>query len=252
MLTILKERINEVLSFSEEDNIVGIFSKGSYNYGLNDENSDFDVVILVWNLESLNLKKKYMTSKDGNGEIYFQSMGTFILNLKKSDLLTIDSILFSKNFLLNPKYEDIFSLIYEKKEDIAYYYPRRLSFYAYLNIASNYKNIYKVAEGAELIAAKWLSHMIRVCNYLKQYYEYGKIDFSLEKMPNSQQYKRELLDIKRNKKNLSLIEIQTAADRVFYEAKEYVKYIRLKCGDNYDKNIEVFLNNILSLKRRMF
>lgn len=117
------EHYQEVLNLFPENRIVGIFVSGSQNYGLADENSDVDTKAII--IPSINdfvfnhspISSTHVLSNDEHIEIKDVRL---IFNCYKKQNINFVETLFTNYYILNPIYEDIFSLLMNN-EDIPHY-----------------------------------------------------------------------------------------------------------------------------------
>ena len=106
---------------SEGYTVVGVFLFGSQNYNMQTPESDIDVKAVVipalddfvWGKTDI----KEEISRE-NGTLVIYDIATFHKNIKKQSMNFVE-ILFTKYKIMNPEYQDLYSLMFEKKESIA-------------------------------------------------------------------------------------------------------------------------------------
>jgi hypothetical protein len=104
--------------------VVGVFLNGSQNYELEYKGSDVDTkaIILPSFDDFLFGRKKVSTTLilDNNEHIDLKDIRMMFENLKKQNINFIE-ILFTEYKVINPKYEKLFNILFEKNEEIAHY-----------------------------------------------------------------------------------------------------------------------------------
>ena len=130
MISIDKEkimkRLEEQYAVADEYGYetVGIFLDGSQNYGLDTEESDIDskVIVIPKFTDFLHNKKPVsFTHIMGNDEhVDFKDIRLMFQCYKKQNINFIET-LFTEYFILNPEYEDLFSNVMDRREEIAQY-----------------------------------------------------------------------------------------------------------------------------------
>lgn len=85
------------------ENFIGIFLYGSQNYGLDDQNSDKDAILLVRNFSQ---ETKKIKVQQGIVKIY--TLKRFLSQIKKGDLECYE-ILYTQHCFINPQYVEIFN-----------------------------------------------------------------------------------------------------------------------------------------------
>lgn len=120
----LNEHYQEALTIFPKDKILGIFLQGSQNYNLDYIGSDIDTKCIVLpTLSDICLNKKatsYTHVRENNEHIDFKDLRAIIGNFKKQNINFLE-ILFTKYFIINKEYEDLFNPLRENAEIIARY-----------------------------------------------------------------------------------------------------------------------------------
>lgn len=122
----IRSRMNEHLQPVLDSGMewVGLFLQGSQNYNLDYEGSDVDTKVIVLPKFSdfvLNRKPVSTTHIMENDEhLDFKDIRLMFDCIKKQNVNFVE-ILFTKYMILNPKYEDLFRLVLDAREEIARY-----------------------------------------------------------------------------------------------------------------------------------
>ena len=120
----LLEHYKDALKIFPKEKIVGIFLQGSQNYGLDYINSDIDTKCIVLpSLEDICLNKgaaSYTYVRENNEHIDFKDLRVIIGDFKKQNINFLE-ILFTKYFIINKDYEELFNPLRENAETIARY-----------------------------------------------------------------------------------------------------------------------------------
>lgn len=257
MILIAKEIYSEIeadyrqiLTYCREDNVIGIFSKGSYNRNLEDDFSDLDTTILVF--EEIGIDTIQPWSKR-LGTISILTFEDFKKKLNICGFLVWDETLFAKYYRLNPQYKDIFFLLMEMREEIFLAQPRRFALSVLLNMQYSMSMIpeyEKVEKNGSFLTYKQLSHLVREKELLEHFLEcYPNITFielnSLSDRP--QDYILYLKKLKRGyiqlNENLTITEY---AQRILLEGVQCYKKIQAITKPDEDKAIFIKMNCILA------
>lgn len=120
----LNEHYCDVLKIYPKERIVGIFVQGSQNYGLDYINSDIDTkCVILPTLEDIclnNRAESYTYVRENNEHIDFKDLRVITGDFKKQNINFLE-ILFTKYFIINKDYEELFSPLRENAETIARY-----------------------------------------------------------------------------------------------------------------------------------
>ena len=131
MDNVSKELIRQYTMISDKIptcRIIGIFLRGSQNYGLTNENSDVDSVVLVFpSKEDFIMNKQAInyTIDDGDNKIQVLDIRLFFHQLRKSSPNCLE-LMFTKYYHLNLDYSLFWENIVSKREEIAYLDKNRL------------------------------------------------------------------------------------------------------------------------------
>lgn len=122
----IMKRLEEQYAVADEYGYetVGIFLYGSQNYGLDTEESDIDskVIVIPKFTDFLHNKKpvSFTHIMDNDEHIDFKDIRLMFQCYKKQNINFIET-LFTEYFILNPEYEDLFSNVMDRREEIAQY-----------------------------------------------------------------------------------------------------------------------------------
>lgn len=174
----LKENYNTVVNDGYE--IVGIFLQGSQNYKLDYEGSDIDckaIILPTFNDFVLNNKLVSFTKVlENNEHIDIKDIRLMFDCFKKQNINFVE-ILFTKYNIMNPKYSNLFQVLFDNNELIA-----RYNNYASVNCINGMSlEKYKALEHPYPATLdkiekygydpKQLHHIVRLNEFLKRYIE---------------------------------------------------------------------------------
>ncbi len=124
IMTRLKEHYAAAAAIIPEDRIVGIFLQGSQNYGMATEKSDVDTkCIIVPSLDDIIFNKQPISTTHilpNDEHIDIKDIRLIFNNFRKQNINYIE-ILFTKYFILNPRYKKFWNELVEDREAIAKY-----------------------------------------------------------------------------------------------------------------------------------
>ena len=211
----IQEHWEEAISLYPKDRIVGIFCQGSQNYNLNDENSDMDSKCLVCpSIEDFYKGKEmgrgnFTHYRENSEHIVFTDVRGYAGHLKSGSPNFVE-LLFSKAFIVNPMYADLWEKLISRREEIARYNS---------NMAIKSMNRMIQSKSGNLAAKKTyptrmyiledldydpkeLSHEIRVYYLLKDFIEGKSFQDCLlgikETEEETTKNRQHIIDLKRN------------------------------------------------------
>ena len=117
----VREHYNEALEHFPTDKVVGVFYQGSGNYGLDYEASDVDTkcIVLPTTKQLCNNQLTSITHVRKNDEhIDFKDIRIMFETFTKQNLNFLE-IMYSKYYIINPIYEEIWNEVIAKRDDIA-------------------------------------------------------------------------------------------------------------------------------------
>ena len=198
----LQEHYQEALTIFPQDRIVGIFVQGSQNYCLDWEGSDLDTKCIVLpSFEEICFNKEpvsYTHVRKNNEHIDFKDLRLMMQCFKKQNINFVE-ILFTKYYILNPDYEELFKKVMNAKEEVAHY-----NVYKFLKCTSGMSaeklkalTLDRPSQHEEVIkygwATKQMHHIIRLNEFMCRYLS-GE---SFEKCLVSKK-REELIELKKN------------------------------------------------------
>ena len=222
IMTRLKEHYAVAATIIPKDRIVGIFLQGSQNYGMATDKSDVDTkCIIVPSLEDIIFNKQPLSTTHilpNDEHIDFKDIRLIFGNFRKQNINYIE-ILFTKYFILNPKYKKFWNELIEEREAIAKYNPyvavkaiKGMAMDKYHALEHPYPN--KAAVLAQYgFDPKQLHHLVRLYYFLSDYIMGAKTYAEILKQVGKRKY--DLLDLKcggdpfENKYPMSLADART-------------------------------------------
>ena len=140
----LYNHLQEVEKTYSVENIIGIFSVGSHNYGLNTSGSDMDTkCIIVPSLKDISLNHKPDSKTlhlPNNEQCDIKDIRAYMDCFTKQNINFME-ILFSEYKVVNSTYEDQWDRLVEAREEIARMNPSR-ALQTMLGVARNKKRLY--------------------------------------------------------------------------------------------------------------
>lgn len=120
----LWEHFKEARTIFPQDKILGIFVQGSQNYGLDWSGSDIDTKCIVLpTLEDICLNKKatsYTHVRENNEHIDFKDLRVITGDFKKQNINFLE-VLFTRYYIINSDYYELFKPLFDNAEAIAKY-----------------------------------------------------------------------------------------------------------------------------------
>ena len=174
----LQEHYQEALTIFPKDRIVGIFVQGSQNYCLDWEGSDLDTKCIVLpSFEEICFNKdpvSYTHVRENNEHIDFKDLRLMMQGFKKQNINFVE-ILFTKYYILNPDYEELFKKVMNAKEEVAHY-----NVYKFLKCTSGMSaeklkalTLDRPSQHEEVVkygwATKQMHHIIRLNEFMRRY-----------------------------------------------------------------------------------
>jgi len=247
----VKDRVQEHYDILIEKGyeVVGVFLNGSQNYELEYKGSDVDTkaIILPSFDDFLFGRKKVSTTLilDNNEHIDLKDIRMMFENLKKQNINFIE-ILFTEYKVINPKYEKLFNILFERNEEIAHY-----NNYKALNcIMGMSKEKYKALEHPYPATKdkiekfgfdpKQFHHVLRLNEFIKRY-----LDNELYSKCLISENKEFLIKIKQGE-IYKLDEVRLIAKEIDEETYSIVKKYMSENKILINKNIGILLNDVLS------
>lgn len=199
----IQEHYDAAAAIIPKDRIVGIFLQGSQNYGMATDKSDVDTkCIIIPSFEDIVFNKPPISTTHilpNDEHIDLKDIRLIFGNFRKQNINYIE-ILFTKYFILNPKYKKFWNELIEEREAIAKYNPyiavkaiKGMAMDKYHALEHPYPN------KAEVLAQygfdpKQLHHLGRLYYFLYDYLYSQKTYAEMLKLKGTKKY--DLLDIK--------------------------------------------------------
>lgn len=199
----IQEHYDAAAAIIPKDRIVGIFLQGSQNYGMATDKSDVDTkCIIIPSFEDIVFNKPPISTTHilpNDEHIDLKDIRLIFGNFRKQNINYIE-ILFTKYFILNPKYEKFWNELIEEREAIAKYNMytavkaiKGMAMDKYHALEHPYPN------KAEVLAQygfdpKQLHHLGRLYYFLYDYLYSQKTYAEMLKLKGTKKY--DLLDIK--------------------------------------------------------
>ena len=170
------EHYAESLCSNNEEQIVGTFIYGDQNYGLDTDKSMVcsKLLVIPYDLENKDMISSSTHITMNNDWVTSLDIRMYFDLLKKQDFNSVE-ILFSKYFMLNPQYENIWNTLVENNELISRLNPYLMVENLY-NIGNRaYKSLQKTSEDKQYILIKygynpeWLSTLMYIDEVLSKY-----------------------------------------------------------------------------------
>lgn len=233
----LQEHYQEALTIFPQDRIVGIFVQGSQNYCLDWEGSDLDTKCIVLpSFEEICFNKdpvSYTHVRENNEHIDFKDLRLMMQCFKKQNINFVE-ILFTKYYILNPDYEELFKKVMDAKEEVAHY--NVCKFLKCTNGMSAEKlkalTLDRPSQHEEVVkygwATKQMHHIIRLNEFMRRYLS-GE---SFEKCLVSKK-REELIELKRNGHE------KYSLEEAIYQSKIYDFHTKLMKNHYVDTHKEV-------------
>ena len=233
----LQEHYQEALTIFPKDRIVGIFVQGSQNYCLNWEGSDLDTKCIVLpSFEEICFNKdpvSYTHIRKNNEHIDFKDLRLMMQCFKKQNINFVE-ILFTKYYILNPDYEELFKKVMNVKEEVAHYNVCKFLKCTSGMSAEKLKalTLDRPSQHEEVIkygwATKQMHHIIRLNEFMRRYLN-GE---SFEKCLISEM-REELIELKKNGHE------KYSLEEAISQSKAYDSYTKIMKNNYVDTHKEM-------------
>ena len=237
----LFEHYEEALGLYPKERILGIFLQGSQNYELDLPNSDVDTkCILLPSIDDICRNNKPISTthiRENEEHIDLKDVRLMLQTFKKQNLNFLE-ILFTRYFILNEDYYELWMRLLNTREQIAAYDPlacvrsmRGIAMEKFHAMEHRYPSKIELIDTIGY-DPKQLHHLARIDKFLQRYV--ADIPFEQCMIPNPSD-KKYLLDIKKAKYPL-----EKAREMAQYHLNSidqlYAKYLVNK---NYKRNEEI-------------
>lgn len=239
--------------------LFGIFIQGSQNYNLdiyiNEYKSDIDTkAIVIPSLEDIVMNKKPISTTHilpNNEHLDIKDIRLYFDNFKKQNINFIE-ILFACDYIINPKYLDLYKILENNRELIAHYNINQalrcmsgMSMEKKKALTHPYPTLLDKIEkyGYD---GKQLYHIIRMFNFITAYVNGDSFENALKYQP----HKKEMIKAKMSEYSLEeAIELAEKYDNFTKEIKDK----NLKEKDEINKEALEILNKIQyeAIKRKI-
>ena len=127
-MTRVREHYEVAKTLVPEDRIIGVFLYGSQNYNMDGPNSDVDTkCLIVPSFEEIAFNKKAVSYEyhfDNGEHLKVIDIREFLRFIKKQNPNDLE-ILFTKYYVLNNTYAEIWYYLWNHREEVAHYHPYR-------------------------------------------------------------------------------------------------------------------------------
>ena len=233
----LQEHYQEALTIFPKDRIVGIFVQGSQNYCLDWGGSDLDTKCIVLpSFEEICFNKEpvsYTHVRENNEHIDFKDLRLMMQCFKKQNINFVE-ILFTKYYILNPDYEELFKKVMNAKEEVAHYNVCKFLKCTSGMSAEKLKalTLDRPSQHEEVVkygwATKQMHHIIRLNEFMRRYLN-GE---SFEKCLISEM-REELIELKKNGHE------KYSLEEAIYQSKIYDFHTKIMKNNYVDTHKEV-------------
>lgn len=247
----LKEHYDEALSLVPESQIVGVFLRGSQNYGLDVDSSDVDsMCIVIPSYEHICFATKPVSTthiRKNNEHIDLKDIRLISQTFRKQNINFIE-ILFTEYKFINPMYEDEWNQLIKQNELIANYNPHKavstmkgIASEKYHALEHRYPSREEVINKFGGYDPKQLHHLIRVHDFLSRYIQGIPYSKCLKPEPEKAEY---LKKIKENGVEGGLEEARRLAEKYFDEIREISDEFRKNCENKGNHEVDKLLDDI--------
>ena len=236
--------------------VLGVFLYGAQNYQIDTENSDIDTkAIVIPSLEDLCRDKKWISrvhiDEETGSHCDVKDIRLMFDCFKKQNINFLE-ILFTKYYLINPYFKKIWSKVVDKREEIAFYNPRRALEAMYGDMKSKYHNLFKDSphshediERYGYCLKEW-HHINRLDEFIHRYaYSWWKIEEKDETYAEILIPRDKSRLIKMKTQSNPLERIQRESEVVMDHVESFMNTVRAMILPEYkNPEIEEFLSDI--------
>lgn len=233
----LQEHYQEALTIFPQDRIVGIFVQGSQNYCLDWEGSDLDTkCIILPSFEEICFNKEpvsYTHVRENNEHIDFKDLRLMMQCFKKQNINFVE-ILFTKYYILNPDYEELFKKVMNAKEEVAHYNVCKFLKCTSGMSAEKLKalTLDRPSQHEEVVkygwATKQMHHIIRLNEFMRRYLNGESFEKSL-----ISEMREELIELKKNGHE------KYSLEEAISQSKTYDSYTKIMKNNYVDTHKEM-------------
>ena len=238
---------NELLTYFDLNQVIGVFCQGSQNYGLDYENSDVDTkAILLPSFKDIALNKKPVSTthvREDNSHTDWKDCRLYFNTFKKQNLNFLE-ILFTPYQILNPTYADFWKELINNREAITHYNPyKAVKSMKGVAMEKYHAMEHEYPTKLDVLATygydpKQLHHLLRVEEYIARYINGEPYEDCLH--PHRPDY---LMDVKKGYYDLETARVvaNTAINNIIRVADDFCA----KTEDKGNPEVNEFLDDVM-------
>lgn len=238
---------NELLTYFDLNQVIGVFCQGSQNYGLDYENSDVDTkAILLPSFKDIALNKKAVSTthvRADNSHTDWKDCRLYFNTFKKQNLNFLE-ILFTPYQILNPTYADFWKELVNNREAITHYNPyKAVKSMKGVAMEKYHAMEHEYPTKLDVLATygydpKQLHHLLRVEEYIARYINGEPYEDCLH--PHRPDY---LMDVKKGYYDLETARVvaNTAINNIIRVADDFCA----KTEDKGNPEVNEFLDDVM-------
>lgn len=243
----VKDHWNELLTYFDINQVIGVFCQGSQNYGLDYENSDVDTkAILLPSFKDIALNKKPVSTthvREDNSHTDWKDCRLYFNTFKKQNLNFLE-ILFTPYQILNPTYADFWKELVNNREAITHYNPyKAVKSMKGVAMEKYHAMEHEYPTKLDVLATygydpKQLHHLLRVEEYIARYINGEPYEDCLH--PHRPDY---LMDVKKGYYDLETARVvaNTAINNIIRVADDFCT----KAEDKGNPEVNEFLDDVM-------
>ena len=243
----VKDHWNELLTYFDINQVIGVFCQGSQNYGLDYENSDVDTkAILLPSFKDIALNKKPVSTthvREDNSHTDWKDCRLYFNTFKKQNLNFLE-ILFTPYQILNPTYADFWKELVNNREAITHYNPyKAVKSMKGVAMEKYHAMEHEYPTKLDVLATygydpKQLHHLLRVEEYIARYINGEPYEDCLH--PHRPDY---LMDVKKGYYDLETARVvaNTAINNIIRVADDFC----IKAEDKGNPEVNEFLDDVM-------
>ena len=238
---------NELLTYFDLNQVIGVFCQGSQNYGLDYENSDVDTkAILLPSFKDIALNKKPVSTthvRTNDSHTDWKDCRLYFNTFKKQNLNFLE-ILFTPYQILNPTYADFWKELVNNREAITHYNPyKAVKSMKGVAMEKYHAMEHEYPTKLDVLATygydpKQLHHLLRVEEYIARYINGEPYEDCLH--PHRPDY---LMDVKKGYYDLETARVvaNTAINNIIRVADDFCA----KTEDKGNPEVNEFLDDVM-------
>ena len=238
---------NELLTYFDLNQVIGVFCQGSQNYGLDYENSDVDTkAILLPSFKDIALNKKAVSTthvRADNSHTDWKDCRLYFNTFKKQNLNFLE-ILFTPYQILNPTYANFWKELVNNREAITHYNPyKAVKSMKGVAMEKYHAMEHEYPTKLDVLATygydpKQLHHLLRVEEYIARYINGEPYEDCLH--PHRPDY---LMDVKKGYYDLETARVvaNTAINNIIRVADDFCA----KAEDKGNPEVDELLDDVM-------